>query len=186
VISPADAARLDTLLQEWVDGEPPPQSRLSMRDGRMVNLSAAGLVDFSVESAADRLVSGFGERSGGARWMYAVGEMRLPETGPRLRLLLGLPWQAIRLHTPGFAPLVVEASLIGEGGGLLLGRVSVDREGLVPATFDVPADFRNANLGRPVALRLEASRTWRPVDVLPGSADDRELSVLVYRAGFEE
>jgi hypothetical protein len=39
--------------------------------------------------------------------------------------------------------------------------------------------------GRVFHLVLESDRTWKPAGTLPGSADTRELSVMVLAAGCE-
>jgi hypothetical protein len=182
-VGSGDSDRLQTVLAAWAEAEGERQPLLAVRDGRLVNLREAGTVDFRVDSGDEHVVAGLDGWDGTSRWMHGSAELRLHPTGSRLRVIVAAPWGAIRAHAPEFPPLGIEASLSDGARQWQLGGLTVAGDGLVSAVFPVPPDLPRDGF---VLLRLAASRTWRPIDVLPENPDSRHLSVLVYFAGFED
>ncbi len=116
----------------------------------------------------DFQVSGFYDKEGAAgrtyRWTGTCGSVYLP--GAR-----GKSWLSITTaaqHRPDPAPVTVSLS------GIVLGRLVAGPE-WETYTFALPS-----NPPDPLVLRLDVP-AWRPVNVLPGSDDPRDLGVMVDR-----
>jgi hypothetical protein len=116
----------------------------------------------------DFQVSGFYDKEGGEerryRWTGTCGSVYLP--GAR-----GKSWLSITTaaqHRPNPAPVTVSLS------GIVLGRLVAGAEWRT-YTFALPS-----TLPDPLVLRLDVP-AWRPINVLPGSDDPRDLGVMVDR-----
>jgi hypothetical protein len=186
-VGPEDARLLNPVLAAWAHdiGEQLPY--LSIESGALVNARERGMADFRRHDSAQSLVSGFYHWEGASRWMGKRGELRLVMTSPRLSFLLASPMNAIRLVHPEWKSLDVRVTIVDEDTGYTstAGVLKVVEDGLLPyhlVSGELPARLGNA---RRVHLVLECDQTWRPVEVLPGSVDRRELTVQVFQAGFE-
>lgn len=182
-----DARLLNPVLAAWAHdiGEEPPY--LTIESGVLVNARERGMADFRRHDSAQSLVSGFYAWEGTSRWMGRRGELRLVMTSPRLSFLLASPMKEIRLAHPDWKSLDVRVTIVDEATGYTspAGVLRVVEGGIQPyhlESGDLPARLGNA---RRVHLVLECEQTWRPIEVLPGSADRRELTVQVFQAGFE-
>lgn len=144
--------------------------------------------NFRVDAGAAHVVSGFHGWEKSFRWMSRQGELRLPMTGPWLRLDVSAPIPTIRAAAPEFARLLVEVTLVHADTGeeLSLGAVSVDDAAERGFDLDARRAFARWGAGRVVYVRLTSDRTWRGADVLPGSEDRRELSVALLSARFQK
>lgn len=181
-VSESDQAILDPLFREWAVevGEPPPHRRI--RNGRLVDPREVRVVDFR-QSAFDHAVGGgFSAWEGEHRWMGADGELRLRLVCPILRFLLRFP-ESIAAEVPGgVVRLRVTATDDALGLEVPLGELEV-RGGDSTHSLDAGPLIRRTGAGRDVTLHLRADRTWVPAEVLEGSQDERELSVMFLTAG---
>lgn len=182
-----DARLLNPVLAAWAHdiGEQPPY--LTIESGSLVNARERGMADFRRHDSAQSVVSGFYAWEGSSRWMERRGELRLVMTSPRLSFALAAPMNAIRLVHPDWKSLDVRVTIVDEATGFTsaAGVLRVVEEGLLPYSLvsgELPARLGNARI---VHLVLECDQTWRPIEVLPGSPDRRELTVQVFQAGFE-
>lgn len=186
-VGPEDARLLNPVLAAWAHdiGEESPY--LTIESGFLRNARQRGMADFRRQESAERVVSGFYAWEGTSRWMGRRSELRLVMTSPRLSFLLAAPMNTIRLVHPEWKSLDVRVTLVDEDTGYtsVAGVLHVVQEGLQPyqlVSGELPARLGNS---RRVHMVLECDQTWRPVEVLPGSADRRELTVQVFQAGFE-
>jgi hypothetical protein len=115
------------------------------------------------------------------------GELQLVMTSPRLFLLLESPMTAIRRLHPDWKSIDLRVTLVDEATGQLFpaGILRVSEDGLQTYRLESADLPRRLGNGRRVHLVLESERSWRPVEVLSGSQDSRELTVQVFQAGFE-
>jgi hypothetical protein len=186
-VGPEDARLLNPVLEAWARdiGEQLPY--LTIESGVLVNARERGMADFRRHDSAQSIVSGFYPWEGSSRWIGRRGELRLVMTSPRLTFLLAAPMKAIRLVHPDWKSLDVRVTLVDEATGFTstAGVLHVVEDGLLPyqlVSGELPARLGNARI---VHLVLECDQTWRPIEVLPGSPDRRELTVQVFQAGFE-
>jgi hypothetical protein len=186
-VGPEDARLLNPVLAAWAHdiGEQLPY--LTIESGVLVNARESGMADFRRHDSPQSLVSGFYAWEGTSRWMGRRGELRLVMTSPRLSFVLAAPMTTIRLVHPEWKSLDVRVTIVDEDTGYTspAGVLQVVEDGLLPyhlVSGELPARLGNA---RRVHLVLECEQTWRPIEVLPGSPDRRELTVQVFQAGFE-
>lgn len=186
-VGPEDARLLEPVLAAWAHdiGEQPPY--LTIVSGSLANARQRGMADFRRQDSTESVVSGFYAWEGTNRWMGRRSELRLVMTSPRLSFLLASPMNAIRLVHPEWKSLDVRVTLVDDDTGFTsaAGVLQVVEDGLQPyhlVSGELPARLGNA---RRVHVVLECDQTWRPIEVLPGSADRRELTVQVFQAGFE-
>ena len=106
--------------------------------------------------------------------MLFGGALRLVLAAPMRQLRAGRGWDAIALSVTA----VDEATKTA----VPLGTVRVVDDG--PSTYAVDASPLLARFrGKTARLVFAADRTWRPSEVMTGSLDHRELSVMVIAAG---
>jgi hypothetical protein len=186
-VSQEDERLLNPILEKWARevGEPLPY--LSIRNGGLVNARESGTADFRNHAAGEEVVSGFYAWEGSSRWMSRRGELRLVMTSPRLTLLLAAPINAIRARDPEWKALDVRVTLVDENTGFTVpaGTIHVSEEGVHAYGLDTPELMNRLGNGRLVHVVLESENVWRPIDILPGSHDPRELTVQVFQAGFD-
>ena len=65
-----------------------------------------------------------------------------------------------------------------------VGTVRLSSDDPVEATFPLSDDLLDWARGSAATVVLRSSMEWRPRDVLPGSRDDRVLSVMVFEVCF--
>jgi hypothetical protein len=176
-----DAAVLNPILDQWAAaiGEPVPYLRVV--DGRLDNARRVTLVDFRQAGFDAQVASGFYDWEQGYRWLGSEGVLRLTLEPYRLHLLLAAPISA--LHARGLAAggigVAVSATDLVTGMRMPLGECRVARDGLEHCSLDLTPFLARVGNGRAANVTLTADTTWRPVDVLPGNADQRQLSVQV-------
>jgi hypothetical protein len=175
-----DARLLNPVLDAWAREIGAPLPYLSIRDGRLEDANTTPLADFRQEPQPEVVVSGFYDREpGGYRWMSRRGELRITLAARRMIFVLATAPEAV--------PLNIQVTVVDDALGLAvpLGTIQVQQAPLNLYVLDsVPFLSRLGN-GRRVRLVLESDRTWRPIDLLPGSFDPRDLSVQVFAAGCE-
>ena len=140
-------------------------------------LQVPALPEVDIGGSDDFQVSGFFDKEGGAdltyRWTGACASVYLP--GARAG-----------------APLRIVASVHGRPASLPPARVAVSLSGVPLGSFVAGPEWASFTLplpdplppGPPV-LRLDAP-AWRPVNVIPGARDTRDLGVMVERLRVEE
>jgi hypothetical protein len=183
-VGPRDAALLNGVFDDWATeiGEAP---WFAVENGEIRDLHRPDVVDFVISAQEANVVSGFYAWAQPARWMGRRGVLRAVLSGPKLRVEFACPIDALAAARPPAPVPVLDVKLESEDGEpVALGTVRPEGSAWRAHDLAVPEEFRTRHLGRPVRIVLESSATWRPVDVLPGSRDDRQLSVDVYRAGF--
>jgi hypothetical protein len=186
-VGPEDARLLNPVFEAWARdiGESLPY--LSIESGSLVNARETGMANFRNQASDRSVVSGFYPREESSRWMGSRGELQLVMTSPRLVLLLESPMTAIRRVHPDWTSIDVRSTVVDEATGYRFpaGVVRVSEDGLQTyrlESADLPRRLGNA---RRVHLVLESERSWRPVEIVPGSQDRRELTVRVFSVGFE-
>jgi hypothetical protein len=182
-----DERLLNPALDQWAReiGEPVPYLVISR--GRLIDYHRSVMADFTRDAGDATVVSGFWPWEGGSRWMGERAELRLSAELPAVILRLGAPLAEIARRFPARPPLAVNVSIVDvvSGVSVPIGGVTLVRGGdFVQYTLDAAPFFRQFGAGRVVLLVLEAGPAWRPADVLPGSADERRLTVRVAAAGF--
>jgi hypothetical protein len=186
-VGPEDARLLKPALEAWARdiGESLPY--LSIESGSLVNARETSVANFRSQASEQSVVSGLYPWEGSSRWMGPRGELRLVMTSPRLVLLLESPMTAIRRVHPDWTSVAVRVTLVDEATGYQFpaGVVQVSEDGLQTYRLESADLPRRLGNGRRVHLVLESERSWRPVEVVPGSQDSRELTVQVFQAGFE-
>jgi hypothetical protein len=186
-ISAEDERLLNPALSAWAGDVGESLPYLSIRNGALVNARESGMADFRTNAGDEAVVGGFYAWEGSSRWMGRRGDLRLVMTSPRLTLLLAAPMKAIRATHPDWKSLDVRVTLVDEITGFTVpaGAVSVADEGVQPYRLEAPGFLNRVGNARRVHLVIECDQVWRPIDVLPGSHDPRELTVQVFQAGFE-
>jgi hypothetical protein len=140
-------------------------------------LQVPALDEVDVGGSDDFLVSGFYDKEGGYRWTGRCGSVYVPAARGAAAVEVTASAGALRPGTEREAAVVVSLS------GVRLGQFTPGRS-WTAHTFELPAELP---AGPPV-LRLDVvdaengrALTWRPVNVLPGSDDTRDLGVMVDR-----
>lgn len=185
-VSERDARILNNVFTAWAPAVGEPLPYLVIEGGRLVDAHSIRFADFRKGPADPAMVSGFYGWEDSYRWMGGRGELRLTLTCRQLNFHLGTAEPALR-GSSGPRPLDVRVTAVDEATGwsAVLGTIHVDQPGPLPYALDAFPFLSRLGAGRNVHLVLESDRTWRPVDLLPGSADPRELSVMVFAAGCE-
>lgn len=138
--------------------------------------------DFQRSAHASEIVSGFHPREGGSRWLGESGEIRLRVAAEHLNFLVGVNAAAL-----GDRPFRVDVTLRPEGETetIDLGSLSLDEPGLQEKVLPLGESLYGRLRNRTVDVLLRTDRTWVPANVIPGSADERSLSVQIFRIAFE-
>ncbi|MDQ5871261.1 MAG: hypothetical protein M3547_03540 [Acidobacteriota bacterium] len=187
VVGPEDERRLNPVLAAWAGDVGEALPYLSIESGTLVNARESGIADFRNHAAEASVVSGFYAWEGSSRWMGRRGELRLVMKSPRLTFLLAAPMSSIRRVHPDWESIHVKVTLVDEATGYVApaGVLRVTEDGMREYRLEAPEIQQRLGNARRVHLVLETEKTWRPVETLPGSHDPRELTVQVFRAGFE-
>lgn len=187
-VTDRDQAFLNPILSRWAteigETNSPP---LTIEAGLLVNKRAPACADFRVAAYEQAAGTGLFPWEGGYRWMGAQGELRLVSTSPRVLLELSTPWSAVHARYPDWPALTLKAALADplSGREVELGTIEISTDAKTQV-LAVPPSVASETAGQVVSLVLRSDRTWRPADVLSGSADGRALSVQIQRAGFCE
>jgi hypothetical protein len=138
-------------------------------------LQVPALDEVDVGGSDDFLVSGFYDKEGGYRWTGRCGSVYLPAATGASAVAVTASAGARRPETVRPSAVVVSLS------GVRLGQFTPGRA-WTTETFALPADLPPG----PPVLRLDVvdpdtgrASTWRPVNVLAGSDDTRDLGVMV-------
>ncbi|HEX9670450.1 MAG TPA: hypothetical protein VGC93_13335, partial [Thermoanaerobaculia bacterium] len=186
-VSARDERLLEPLLEGWARAVGEPLPYLSIEDGRLADAHVQRMVDFRTGPQDGAVVSGFYHWEGSSRWLQKRGTLRLTLTSPSLVLLLAAPIEELRRADPRLSEINVAVTAVDEaiGWATPLGTLRVASGGLQGYRLDATPFLSRLGNGRVVHLVLEADRTWRPADKLPGLTDTRELSVMVFAIGCE-
>ena len=105
---------------------------------------------------------------------------------PKLRVEFACPLDALAAARPPVPPPEIDVSLESEAGGESVRLGTIRPVGSAWRAYDlaVPEEAWKRWHDTLVRVVLTSSATWKPAAVLPGSRDDRELSVEVFRIGF--
>ncbi|MFL6198283.1 MAG: hypothetical protein ACJ76J_03820 [Thermoanaerobaculia bacterium] len=181
-VSERDARLLNPVLEAWAREIGAPLPYLSIRDGRLVDAHTTSYVDFRQAAQPEAALAGFYDWEGSYRWMAKRGELGLTLSCRELVLVLATAPEALQA-----GPLAVQVSVVDEGIGWPAPVGTVQLQGAAPNLYRLDAlpFLVRLGAGRRVHLVLESDRAWRPIDLLPGSFDPRELSVQVLAAGCE-
>ncbi len=181
-----DAAVLNPVLEAWAReiGEPLPYLAIDA-SGRLTDAHIVRFADFRSGAQDVAVVSGFYPWEGTFRWMEKRGELRVTLLSPRLVFDLAAP--VTELRRAGVGDVAVEVTVVDEaiGWAVTLGTLRVARDGPQLYRLDATPFLGRLGNGRPVHLVLTADRTWKPAQILAGSRDPRDLSVMVLAAGCE-
>ncbi|HEX5719792.1 MAG TPA: hypothetical protein VF179_26795 [Thermoanaerobaculia bacterium] len=178
-----DSRILNAVLAEWARATGDPKTAPVLVAGRLMNAQAADIVDFRADAQEQAVLSGFYPWEGTYRWMGKRGELRLTLARPALQLLLAAPIAELQAKK-GWEAILVSVTAVDETtkAAVPLGTVRITQDGPSVYTVD-PSPFLSRSPGGKAILVLEADRTWRPGEVLAGSQDQRDLSILVVTAG---
>ncbi|HVG10967.1 MAG TPA: hypothetical protein VNM67_24905 [Thermoanaerobaculia bacterium] len=180
-VSARDAAVLNPVFEAWGREIDEPELAPVVADGEL-GTRAVKNVDFRTGARNQAVAGGFHGWEGSYRWMGRRGELRIQLICRGLTFHLGTAEPALKA-----GPLNVKVTAVDEVAGVsaVLGTISIAQAGAVPYPLDALPFLSQAGSGRRIRLVLESDRTWRPADLIPGSADPRELSVQVLAAGCE-
>jgi ubiquinone/menaquinone biosynthesis C-methylase UbiE len=144
-------------------------------------VAQADVIDFREGPNSAALISGFHHWEGTSRWMSRRAELILRMTSNRIRVVLANP-------SPGGRPVRVRVRLIEESTGRATRLKPLRLEGSareISETLQVPGRFASLGYGRSVRVVLRSSNVWIPAKEISDSQDFRELTVQVFRVGFE-
>lgn len=180
-VSERDAAVLNPVFEAWGRAIQEPELAPIVADGEL-GTRAVKNVNFRAGAQNQAVAGGFHGWEGSYRWMSRRGELRIQLICRGLTFHLGTAGQALEA-----GPLNLKVTAVDEVTGMsaVLGTIAVTQPGPLPYPLDAFAFLSQAGTGRRIRLVLESDRAWRPIDVIPGSADPRELSVQVLAAGCE-
>jgi dolichol-phosphate mannosyltransferase len=183
-VSPRDERLLNPVLARWATeiGEPAPY--LSISRGRLVNARMLSLVDFRVGAEDLAVVTGFYAWEGDSRWMGERAELRLQLTCRNPGFVLTAPLSLISRRLPG-KPLELRVTAVDEDSGKSadLGSLRLSGDGVAVYSLDTAPLLHQVGAGRMTRLILTAEPVWQPRDVLPGTGDDRRLTVRFFAVG---
>ncbi len=180
-LSERDAAVLNPVFEAWGQAIREPEMAPLVVDGELGTRSVKN-VDFRAAAQNQAVAKGFHGWEGSYRWMGKRGELRIQLICRGLTFHLGTAEQALQQ-----GPLNIKVTAKDElnGASAVLGTIPIAQAGAQPYPLDALPFLSQAGTGRRIRLVLESDRTWRPADVIPGSADPRELSVQVLTAGCQ-
>ena len=145
-------------------------------------VAEAGVIDFREGPHSAALVSGFHHWEGASRWMSRRAELILRMTSNRLRVVLANP-------SPRGRPARVRVRLIEESTGRATRLKPIRVAGSareISETLQVPDHFASLGYGQSIRVVLRSSNVWIPAKEIADSQDFREVTVQVFRVGFEE
>jgi hypothetical protein len=178
-IRPTDEQRQNSILSAWLDELGPQAPPLVVREGRMGLTPPGSLLDFTLGPRPDAIKSGFHDwAQPGYYWMAKRGVINVAAGEGDVILQAYVPLEALRRKWSALPGLSVTVSLNGDR----IGEVVVDQS--APTTWVLPRSRGVEPGGGLVELVLDADRTWRPIEVLPGNFDERELSIAVIKVGL--
>jgi hypothetical protein len=182
-VSERDARVLNAVFAAWARAIGEPQLSPRVVDGRLARAPGAEIVDFRLGPQEQAVLAGFYAWEGSYRWLARGGALRATLAFPSLRLVLAAPIRQLRAGR-GWDAIALSVTAVDEATktAVPLGTVRVVDDG--PSTYTVDASpFLARFRGRTARLVLAADRTWRPSELMMGSRDHRELSVMVIAAG---
>ena len=178
-VGPLDEQRQNAILSTWLEGLGPQAPPLVVRAGRMGLEPPGSLLDFTRGPRADAIKGGFHAwDQPGYHWMGKRGVVTVAAGEGDVVLRAYVPLDALRRKWPSLPGVRVTIFLNGER----IGEVIVDQS--APTTWTIPRPRGLDSGGGQVELALEADHTWRPIEVLPGNLDERELSIAVIEVGL--
>jgi len=182
-----DEAILNEVLDAWYRETGGSAGPFRILDGELRDADESGAVRFGVGPCDGAIVEGFHAWEGSLRWAGPRAALRLRATGTRIRLRLATPVSALRSSLPGFEGARVTVSLEEEpsGGRHPIGEVVLSSDAIADHVLEIPPAVVDAVRNQRVRLVLEGTPVWRPRDVIPGTTDERRLTVQVYEAAFE-
>jgi hypothetical protein len=182
-VSERDARILNAVFAAWAGAIGDPQVSPRVVGGRLRRAPGAEVVDFRLGPQEQAVLAGFYAWEGSYRWLARGGELRATLASPALRLVLAAPMRQLRAGR-GWDAIALSVTAVDEATktAVPLGTVRVVDDG--PSTYAVDASpFLARFRGKTARLVFAADRTWRPSEVMTGSLDHRELSVMVIAAG---
>ncbi|HMA29587.1 MAG TPA: hypothetical protein VKS23_06970 [Thermoanaerobaculia bacterium] len=182
-----DASVLNGVFGAW-DREMGVKPWFLVESGEIRDLHRPGVVDFTISAQEADVLSGFYAWGRPSRWMGGRGVVRAVLAGPRLRVELACPVDALAAARPPAAIPVLDVALEDADGREPVPLGAIRPEGSAWRAYDlaIPEDAWERRRGTPTRVVLTSRTTWRPAEVLPGSADRRNLSVEVFRISFVE
>jgi hypothetical protein len=185
LVDERSAAFLNPIFAAWGRETGAPEPYLSIRNGRLFDPAVRG-VDFRDGALDEQVISGFYPWEENARWLGARGELHLTLLSPILSLTLRFPRERLMALDPSWSTAALSVRLVDEqeasAGEAKI--VDLSHDGFHTYTLNEEDFVARYGAGRPVRLVFECGRTWRPKDVIPGSADDREVCAQMVSAGF--
>lgn len=181
-VSERDAGVLNAVFAQWAREIGEPQFAPRVFAGRLMSAQGEETVDFRAGAQEQAVVAGFYAWEGTYRWMGRRGELRLKPASRSLRFMLAAPISQLRAQR-GWEAIVLSVTAIDEvtNTAVPLGTVRVAADGPSAYTVDT-SPFLSRFRGRSARLVLEADHTWRPSEIMAGSQDPRDLSVIVMAA----
>ena len=141
-------------------------------------------VDFRRAAHTSEVVSGFHPWDVDSRWLGESGELRLRAAARNLSVLAAAHPGSL---SPDGDPLTVRVGLrVSEGADEVeLGDLAFEGPGIHERVLSVSDELLNRILNDEVRITLLPNRTWIPAETIPGSQDNRRLSIQVLRVAFE-
>jgi len=141
-------------------------------------------VDFRRAAHTSEVVSGFHPWDVDSRWLGESGELRLRAAAGNLYLLAAAHPGSLM---PNGRPLTVRVALRAaeDANEVELGQLAFDKPGIQERVLSVSDELLNRVLNQEVRLILRSDRTWIPAETIPGSGDERRLSIQFLRIAFE-
>src|SRR5262249_22816776 len=137
------------------------------------------------QPSSPMVVGGFYEWEGASRWMSKRGVLRLKPASSRFSILAAAPVNALRRTHPDWSGMEVRVALMNEGQERLnIGAIRLTVDEPVTEGLEIPLEISDRLKSQWIQVVLECDQVWTPKDALPGSADDRKITVQVFRAGF--
>jgi hypothetical protein len=185
-VPPVSERVLNEALERWARELGDPQLAYRVANGELRSSTDVGAARFHAGPDPSAILNGFYDWERTYRWMAGEGRLRLLVTGPRLRVRLAAPLTALLRREPTLEGLDVAISIARPEESAMhdVGTVRLSSDDPVEATFPLSDDLLDWARGSAATVVLRSSMEWRPRDVLPGSRDDRVLSVMVFEVCF--